>query len=169
MAARQIKKYPDKALRRKARRVKAVTEVEKGELSDMAETMYLNQGIGLAAIQVGIEKEMIVIDMDENLLKMVNPTITNKTAGCETQEEGCLSVLGHQIKIRRAKGVTVQYLDEEGAPAEIKAEGLLARVVQHEVDHLAGKLIIDYVSPLKRLLKRFLLKKQLDKVRKIMI
>lgn len=122
-------------------------------LNGMAEAMYLNQGVGLAATQVGIAKSLIVIDAGEGLLKLVNPVISRRS-GTEISEEGCLSVPGECIRIKRAKSVIVDFLNEKGEPSTINASGLLARALQHEIDHLSGKLIIDYLNPLKKLLKR---------------
>lgn len=145
-----IKKYPDPILRKKTRKVDRITDLEIELLHKMAETMYLNQGVGLAANQVGIDKQMAVIDIGSGLFKMVNPVIARRE-GSEILEEGCLSVPGRCIKVKRSKKITVNYMNEEGNASQLRAEGLLARAIQHEMDHLAGKLIIDYLSPIKRL------------------
>ena len=154
----EIKKYPLPSLKVKAKKVYGVTVDEKRILDDMAETMYLNQGVGLAATQVGIDRQLAVIDVGEGLIKLVNPTITSKK-GSAQMEEGCLSIPGIQVKIRRARGVSVSALNESGEPVNFTASGLFARAIQHEVDHLTGKLIIDYLNPL----RRFLLKKKAAK------
>ena len=120
-------------------------------LDEMARAMYLSQGVGLAAVQVGIDRQLAVVDTGEGLIKMVNPAIV-KREGVETQEEGCLSCPDACVKVRRAKKIVVSYLNEEGVVAELKAEGLLARAIQHEIDHLCGTLIIDYLSPIKKML-----------------
>jgi peptide deformylase len=146
----EIKRFPDPVLRRKGEDVKSIGSAERKALSDMAETMYLKGGVGLAAVQVGILKNMIVIDIGDGIIKMVNPAILKKE-GSETQEEGCLSVPEKCINVKRAKKVAIDYLDENGRAVRLSAEGLLARVIQHEVDHLFGKLIVDYLSPLKKI------------------
>lgn len=146
-----IKKYPDPFLRKKARKVERVTEIEKDLLSQMTEVMYLSGGVGLAANQVGINKQLVVVDIGKGLIKLVNPVITKKR-GSVIQEEGCLSVPENCIKVKRSKEITVKYLDENGDARQLRSEGLLARVIQHETDHLSGKLIIDYLNPIKRLL-----------------
>lgn len=153
MAKLRIRIFPDPDLRVKADRVGSVGRAERELLSDMAQTMYLSQGVGLAATQVGVFKRLVVIDVGEGLLKMVNPAITKKE-GTQISEEGCLSVPGECIKIKRARTVVVNFINEDGEPSRIKGEGLLAKAVQHELDHLAGKLIVDYLNPIKKLLLR---------------
>ncbi len=118
--------------------------------------MYESKGIGLAAPQVGLNQRMIVVDVGTGLYKLVNPRIIKK-AGRQSMEEGCLSVPGIYVKISRAKSVFVEALDENGFPQKIQAQDLLACVFQHEIDHLEGKLIVDYAS----LLKKITLKKKL--------
>lgn len=152
----KILKLPEAALRTKATKVEKITSAEISALSSMADSMYLNQGVGLAAVQIGIGKQLAVIDVGEGLIKMVNPVIVRRD-GIETQEEGCLSCPGVSVKVKRAKIIVVQYLNENGDLMELKASGLLARAVQHELDHLKGKLIVDYLSPIKRLFNRKLL------------
>lgn len=149
----KIRKFPEAILRRKAARVEKVTIAERSMLTDMASAMYLSQGVGLAAVQVGIDKQLAVIDVGEGLIKLVNPVIL-KREGLETQEEGCLSCPGLYVKIKRARKVLVSYIDEKGDITEINASGLLARAVQHELDHLSGKLIIDYLGPVKKILAK---------------
>ncbi len=150
MAGLTIVKFPKEILSRKASRVTAVGDEERKILADMAKTMYLNGGVGLAAVQVGIDRQMAVVDIGKGLIKMVNPVLV-KTEGSAAIEEGCLSVPSASVKVRRAAKITVQFLNEFGEITQISAEGLLARAIQHEMDHLAGKLIIDYLSPLKRI------------------
>jgi peptide deformylase len=150
MAQMDIKRFPDPVLRRKGEDVKSIGNAEKIALADMAETMYLKGGVGLAAIQVGIRKNMVVIDIGDGLRKMVNPVIS-KREGSVTQEEGCLSVPEQCVNVKRSKKVVVDYLNEDGQAIRLSAEGLLARAIQHEIDHLLGKLIIDYLSPLKKI------------------
>ena len=155
-----IKKFPDPFLRKKASKVLKVTAQEKEILSEMARVMYLSQGVGLAALQVGINKQLAVIDVGNGLFKLVNPVII-KREGREVLEEGCLSVPGINVKVGRAKSVTVNFMDEDGNVRQFHADGLLARALQHELDHLAGILIVDYLNPVKKiLLKRALGKKR---------
>jgi peptide deformylase len=149
----KIRKFPESILRKKAAKVGKVTEYERSMLSEMANAMYLSQGVGLAAVQVGIDKQLAVIDIGEGLIKLVNPVIVKKD-GMEAQEEGCLSCPGLSVKVKRARKVVVNFLNENGDVIELKTEGLLARAVQHELDHLSGKLIIDYLSPVKKMLAR---------------
>jgi len=151
MAILTLKKIPNGCLRIKARRIDKVGPIEKQALADMVETMYIYGGIGLAATQVGINMQLAVIDVGQGPLKFINPSIVKKE-GCEIQEEGCLSVPDATIKVRRAKKVTVSYLTEDGFAMKITADGIFARAIQHEIDHLAGKLIVDYVNPIKRLM-----------------
>ena len=154
-----IKKFPDPFLRRKASKVLKVTSYERGVLAEMAKLMYLSQGVGLAAIQVGINKQLAVIDIGNGLISLINPVIV-KMDGKEILEEGCLSVPGINVKVRRAKTITAHFLDEDGNARQVHADGLLARAFQHELDHLAGTLIIDYVNPVKKILLRRTLTKQ---------
>jgi peptide deformylase len=150
MAEMEIKHFPNPILRKKCEDVKSIGSDEKKTLSDMAETMYLKGGVGLAAIQVGIRKNMLVMDIGDGLIKMINPVISKKE-GSVAQEEGCLSVPKKCVTVKRAQKIVVDYLNENGQAVRLSAEGLLARVAQHEVDHLFGKLIIDYLNPLKKI------------------
>ena len=161
MANLKIKTFPDTSLRKKAEKVLRIGQAEKKILTDMAEAMYLNNGVGLAAVQVGIDKQLAVVDVGEGLIKMVNPVIV-KREGHDTEQEGCLSVPEIVVKVRRAKKVVVNFLNENGDAQQLRSEGLLARALQHEIDHLAGKLIVDYVNPIKRLF----LKKKTNKSKK---
>jgi len=147
----KIVRFPDSTLRRKARKVLKVTDAERSMLAEMAKAMYLSQGVGLAAVQVGIDRQLAVVDTGNGLIKMVNPAIV-KREGVEAQEEGCLSCPGACVKVKRAKKIVVSYLTEDGEVAELKADGLLARAIQHEIDHLSGTLIIDHLNPIKKLL-----------------
>jgi peptide deformylase len=153
MSLSNIKTYPAPILRKTAKKVESVTREERALLEDMAKIMYVSQGVGLAAVQIGIDKQLAVIDVGEGLVKFINPIIIKKD-GCETQEEGCLSVPNTYVKVKRAKNVVLNYLDENGEARQIKAAGLFARAIQHEVDHLSGRLIIDYLNPIKRLFVR---------------
>jgi len=158
MAAMEVKTFPDQILRKKCRAILTVGKEEKKILADMAETMYLKGGVGLAAIQVGILKNMVVIDIGEGLIKLINPVMLKKE-GSETQEEGCLSVPDKCVNVKRSKKIIVDYLNEDGRAIRLPAKGLLARVIQHEIDHLSGKLIIDYLSPLKKLCNSLTIRK----------
>jgi peptide deformylase len=150
MSDLRIRKFPEPILRKHAGKVSKVGPSERKLLQDMAETMYLNSGVGLAANQVGVDAQIAVIDIGDGLIKLINPSIV-KREGQETVEEGCLSVPGTHVKVRRSAKVVVNFLDEEGNAAQLKAEGLLARAIQHEADHLSGRLIIDHLNPIKRL------------------
>jgi peptide deformylase len=158
-----IRKFPDPILRKRAKKTAGVGDYEKRVLSDMARTMYMNGGVGLAAVQIGIDRQLAVIDVGEGLVKFVNPEIVKKE-GSETGEEGCLSVPDTLVNIKRAKRVTVNFLNESGERSSLVADGLFARAIQHELDHLQGRLIIDHVNPIKRL---FFRKKVLPKSRNL--
>lgn len=153
MTAFAIREFPDSILRKKAAKVIRVGDAERAVLARMAKTMYLNQGVGLAAVQVGIDKRLAVVDVGSGLLKLINPAIVKKE-GREAREEGCLSVPDLRVNVKRAKTITVNFLDEDGNAVQLKASGLLGRAIQHEIDHLSGTLIIDYLNPVKRLLLR---------------
>ena len=143
--------FPNPCLRKKTAKVLTISDEEKMILDEMAKIMHLKGGVGLAACQIGIDKQLAVVDTGSGLMKLINPVICKKE-GCETQEEGCLSVPDAVIKVKRAKKIVVEYINEKGEALKITAEGLLARVIQHETDHLAGKLIIDYLGSIKKLL-----------------
>jgi peptide deformylase len=149
----KVARFPERILRKRADAVGKVTAEERKTLDEMARTMYLSHGVGLAAVQVGIGRQLAVVDTGTGLIKMVNPVII-KSEGSESMEEGCLSVPGTNVKVRRAKRIVVSYMNEDGNVVEMKAEGLLARAIQHEIDHLSGKLIIDYLGPIKQLLAK---------------
>ena len=152
----KIRIVGDPILRKKAKKITRVNSEHSVILSRMAQLMYESKGIGLAAPQVGINHCLIVVDIGTGLYKLVNPRIVKKS-GRQSMEEGCLSVPGIYIKISRAKHVLVEALDENGELQKIQAQDLLACVLQHEIDHLEGKLILDYAS----LLKKIALKKKL--------
>jgi len=145
-----IKKYPDKILRRNSIYVEKITEEEKELLEQMYFTMKHFCGIGLAAPQIGISKKLIVAEVEEKVTKLVNPEII-KANGNECMAEGCLSVPDIGVDIKRPDRIIVKGLNEKGRNVELKATGLLARVLQHEIDHLKGKLIIDYMNPLEKI------------------
>jgi peptide deformylase len=140
----RIRTHPDPILRQKSQKVSSVGEGEKKLLDYMVETMYANQGIGLAAVQVGITKRMIVIDAGEGVLKMVNPEITS-ASGSSVLEEGCLSVPGKLVSVVRPERIRVSYIDENNTPKENEFASLTSKAIQHEIDHLNGKIILDYL------------------------
>lgn len=143
--ALKIRLFGDSILRSKARPLKQITQASRDILSQMAQLMYSAQGVGLASLQIGIKEAMIVVDAGSGLYKLINPKITRRE-GVQIQEEGCLSIPSVRIKVRRAKKILVKAQDEFGKPLSIEAEDLLACVLQHEIDHLNGKLIVDYAS-----------------------
>ena len=152
MARLPILEYPDPRLRIRAERVTVVDDDVKRLVEDMFETMYTAPGIGLAATQVDVHKRIIVIDVSEARDEpycFINPEILSAD-GRETYEEGCLSVPGLYEYVERAERIKVRALDRNGEPFELDAEGLLAQCIQHEMDHLEGKLFVDYLSQLKR-------------------
>jgi peptide deformylase len=146
----KIRVFGDSILRRKANPLKRVTDEHRQILSQMAKAMYDDTGIGLAAPQIGHSLQLIVVDIGEGLYKLVNPKII-KRQGKQSISEGCLSVPGVCIKVKRAKQVWVQAQDENSTAVEIEAKDLFACVLQHEIDHLKGKLIVDYASILQKL------------------
>ena len=152
MALLPILEYPDPRLRKVAAPVQAFTPEVVKLVRDMAETMYAAPGVGLAATQVDVHKRIIVIDISDtkdDLLVLVNPEIVMAEGEAEC-EEGCLSVPGYYDKVTRAARVRVRAQDDHGETFELDAEGLLAVCVQHEMDHLEGKVFVEYLSPLKR-------------------
>ena len=146
MGIYRIRKYGEPILRQKCRRVLRLASRENRVLSQMAATMYKVQGVGLAAPQIGLDEQLFVVDVGEGLIKLANPLILLKD-GESVVEEGCLSVPHTMVKVRRASRVTVEGWNENEERVRIEGEGLLARVLQHEIDHLRGILIIDYVLP----------------------
>ena len=154
--------FPDPRLRKKARPVAAVDEQIRRLSQDMLETMYAEDGIGLAATQVNVQQQVIVMDLSaerDTPVTLINPEIT-QTSGTEEMEEGCLSVPGYTDLVQRAENISYRYLDLDGEIIEAEADGLLAVCIQHEIDHLDGKLFIDYLSPLKRRRARKKIEKQ---------
>ena len=155
MAVKTILTEPNKLLRQISKNVEFVGKEEQQLMNDMLETMYAANGIGLAAIQIGIPKRIIVMDISKNENKkeprfFVNPQIKNRDELKSTYEEGCLSVPNQFAEIDRPKKCEVEYLDYNGVKKNLKAEGLLATCIQHEMDHLDGLLFIDYLSKLKK-------------------
>ena len=168
MALREILTEPNAILREKSLNVDMVDKDLQKLMDDMLETMYAAPGIGLAAIQIGIPKRVIILDIDQkegqkNPMFFVNPEIIEKSENSLTYEEGCLSVPGQFAEITRPEKCFVKYLDYYGQKKEIKAEGMLATCIQHEMDHLEGILFIDYLSKL----KRTMIVKKLSKQKKV--
>ena len=167
MSILKILKEPDPILRKKSAPVASVDKHIKKLMNDMLETMYAAPGIGLAAAQVGILKRVIVIDLakdgeKKSPLFFVNPVITWKSEILEKKEEGCLSIPDYFAEIKRPHACHVNYLDQHGKEKKLKAEGLLATCIQHEIDHCDGILFIDYLSKLKRMF----ISKKLAKLKK---
>ena len=185
MALRQILTEPDKILREKSLKVNQVDKDLQKLMDDMLETMYAAPGIGLAAIQVGVPKRVIILDIgrrdesestnDEKQVArkipmyFVNPEIIKKSDNNSTYEEGCLSVPGQFAEIDRPDQCHIKYLDYYGQPQEIKAEGMLATCIQHEMDHLEGVLFIDYLSKLKKSMIIKKLSKQKKAIERIVV
>ena len=164
MAILQILEYPDPRLRTRAEPVEQVDDDIRRLAADMLETMYAAPGIGLAATQVNVHKRVLVVDVSQDQdepLVFINPQILEKD-GIETMEEGCLSVPGVYETVERADRIRVRALDTTGEAFEMEADGLTAICIQHEIDHLDGKLFVDYLSDLKR--QR--IRKKLEKARR---
>ena len=155
MTTKKILTEPNKLLRQISKTVEKVEDEERKLMDDMLETMYAANGIGLAAIQIGVPKRIIVMDISKeenkkNPMFFVNPVIIKKNVQKATYEEGCLSVPNQFAEIDRPSSCEVEYLDYNGNKKKLKAEGLLATCIQHEMDHLEGILFIDYLSKLKK-------------------
>jgi peptide deformylase len=164
MARLQILEFPDPRLRTRAQPVEQVDASLRQFIDDMFETMYAAPGIGLAATQVNFHERVLVIDISETRdqpLALINPEILQRQ-GVEETEEGCLSVPGVYDRVTRAERIRVRALNRDGQPIEFDADGLLAVCIQHEIDHLDGKLFVDYLSEL----KRTRIRKKLEKERK---
>ena len=172
MSKKKIVIEPDPILRKKSVNLEKVDDELRCLLDDMLETMYSAPGIGLAAVQVGVLKRLIVIDISKekdkkNPLFLINPEIVSRSKKTSIYEEGCLSLPGHFAEIERPAECHVKYIDYTGKEKEIKANGLLSTCIQHEVDHLNGILFIDYLSKLKKdmILKKLIKhKKEFDKI-----
>ena len=165
MSILTILEFPDERLRKKAVPVVKVTAEKRKFIDDMFETMYACNGVGLAATQVNVHERIIVIDTSEEKntpICLINPEIIEKQ-GEEKSEEGCLSIPGFFETVERAETVKIRALNQQGEAFEMDVDGLLAVCVQHEMDHLEGKLFVDYLSPLKR--QR--IKKKLEKIHKL--
>ena len=152
---RPILQLPDPVLRRVSTPVVKIDDEIKKLIKDMFETMYDAPGIGLAAVQIGVAKRVVTIDAtrgedEKNPMVFINPEIVSSSEDMDVKEEGCLSIAEFYEEVERPTAVTVRYMDEKGKTKEIEAEGLLARALQHEIDHLNGVLFIDHISKLKR-------------------
>tara|TARA_B100000686_G_C16012323_1_gene581874 strand:+ start:41 stop:565 length:525 start_codon:yes stop_codon:yes gene_type:complete len=174
MAIKEILTEPNRTLREKSLKVEKVDEDLQRLMDDMLETMYAAPGIGLAAIQIGVAKRVIVLDISKkeeikNPMFFINPEITEKSENNSTYEEGCLSVPGQFAEINRPEKCHVKYLDYYGQPKEMKAEGMLATCIQHEMDHLEGILFIDYLSKLKKSMIVKKLSKQKKELERIVV
>ena len=174
MAIRQILIEPNECLRQKSLPVDVVNEETQRLMDDMLETMYAAPGIGLAAIQIGIPKRVIVLDLSskdqpKSPMFFINPEIITKSENSTTYEEGCLSVPGQFAEIDRPKKCIVKHLDYNGKLNEIEANGMLATCIQHEIDHLEGILFIDYLSKLKKTMIIKKLSKQKKAIERIVV
>lgn len=146
MAIIEIKKYPDPILSRESAEIKEITPEIKKLAEDMIETMEYNQGVGLAAVQVGELKRLMVVQIKQKPLVLINPKIIKKTKETEAMEEGCLSCPGICLEIKRARGIEMEALGKDGKKIKIKTKDILAHILQHEIDHLDGILIIDKIN-----------------------
>jgi peptide deformylase len=165
MALREILHFPDPRLRLHARAVEEVDDSIRALVDDMFETMYAAPGIGLAATQINVQKRILVADVSDDQSApycLINPEILSRE-GEEEMDEGCLSIPGFFERVRRAERVRVRALNRDGEPFELDVDGLLAVCIQHEIDHLDGKLFVDYISTLKRNRIRKKLEKQVAK------
>ena len=174
MTIKKILTEPNKILRQISKPVENVGKEEQTLMNDMLDTMYNAKGIGLAAIQVGVPKRIIVLDISKEENKktpmyFVNPIIKNKNLELSTYEEGCLSVPDQFAEIDRPSTCEIEYLDYYGKKKILKAEGLLATCIQHEIDHLEGILFIDYLSKLKKTMIIKKLSKQKGKADRIVV
>ena len=174
MSIRNIIIEPDTILRKKSEPLDQVNSNTQKLLDDMLKTMYAAPGIGLAAVQIGILKRIIVIDISKkeekkNPIFLINPEITYKSKETSIFEEGCLSLPGHFAEIERPAKCKINYIDYHGKKAELEAEGLLSTCVQHEIDHLNGTLFIDYLSKLKKDMIIKKLKKQKKELNKAIL
>ncbi len=158
----KIRVCGDPMLSGQAKPVLKITDFHRQLLSEMSRLMYEVSGVGLAAVQVGVAEALFVADIGTGLYKLINPKII-KQEGIQVMEEGCLSVPGVSVEVKRAKIITLKAMDESGKPVLIEAEDLLARVFQHEIDHLNGTLILDYVA----VAEREKLKKKMENFKEI--
>lgn len=160
MAILEILKAPNNVLNKKSIEVESINDELRSFMDDMLETMYHDGGVGIAAPQVGVSKRIFVLDLgsDDDMNRgkefypkfIINPKIEEKFGEIVKATEGCLSVPGQRVEVERMDGILIKYIDYHGKKCEIKTTGWLSRAIQHEIDHLDGKLLIDYLSPLKR-------------------
>ncbi len=174
MAKKKILTIPDPILRKISQPVNKVDKEIKNLMDDMLETMYGAPGIGLAAVQIGILKRVIVIDLSKenekkNPIFIVNPEIIFKSDDLVSYEEGCLSIPNHFAEIKRPNTCKIKFLNYEGEQKELKADGLLATCIQHEIDHINGVLFIDYLSKLKKDLIIKKVKKQKKEIIRVVV
>ncbi|MDP6691146.1 MAG: peptide deformylase [Alphaproteobacteria bacterium] len=167
MAILHIITAPDRRLKVKSKPVEAVDDAIRRVLDDMLETMYQAPGIGLSGVQVGVPKCLITVDVsrddeEDAPLFLVNPEIVAYSEELETYNEGCLSLPDQFADLERPGEITVQYLDYHGAPQQLRADGLLSRCIQHEMDHLKGRLFVDHLSAV----KRGMILRKLEKIRR---
>ena len=167
MAILPIITAPDRWLKVKSKPVDVVDDAVRKLLDDMLETMYLAPGIGLSAVQVGVAKCLITVDVsrdeeDDAPLFLINPEIVEYSDRIETYNEGCLSLPDQFADLPRPEAITLDYLDYDGAPQQLRADGLLSRCIQHEMDHLKGRLFVDHLSAV----KRGMILRKLEKIRR---
>ena len=167
MAILPIITAPDRRLKVKSKPVDVVDDAVRKLLDDMLETMYLAPGIGLSAVQVGVAKCLITVDVsrdeeDDAPLFLINPKIVEYSDRIETYNEGCLSLPDQFADLPRPEAITLDYLDYDGAPQQLRADGLLSRCIQHEMDHLKGRLFVDHLSAV----KRGMILRKLEKIRR---
>jgi peptide deformylase len=168
MTRLEILTYPDKFLTQPTKPVENIDGTIQNLIDGMAFTMYKAPGVGLAAIQVGFDRSVLVYDISpgeekKSLQVLINPRIVNKEGETISENEGCLSVPDFRADVKRSVSIVVEGFDREGKELQIEAEGILATVLQHEIDHLDGTLFIDRISPLKRMLYKNRIKKQLKR------
>ena len=165
MSVIEVVRFPHQILRQQCEPVTTITDEIIKLVDDMAETMYAYKGVGLAAPQIGVAQNVIVLDIGQGLISLINPEIS-LSEGTEAKEEGCLCLPDLSVTVERSERIQIKGIDRKGNPVTIEADGLLARALQHEIDHLHGTLIIDKLSKLKRdlIIKR--LRKQQLKAQK---
>ena len=152
MKALQLRTYPDPCLKLRTKKVEQFDNEIKGIIEGMSDMMYLNQGIGLAAPQVGLGLSVLVIDTGDGLMSFINPEIIEASASKSRMEEGCLSLPGVTVSVTRPEDIKVRAQDAEGGYFVKRFDGIAAKALQHEIDHLNGRLIIDYLDPLRHFL-----------------
>jgi len=155
----QVVTYPDPVLRLEAKQVNEITDEIKKQLDEMLVIMYESDGIGLAAPQIGDSRRIVVMDLGDGPIKVINPEIVEKSDDLEIEEEGCLSLPGITVKVKRPVKISVKCINEKGEEVVYNTDGLMARAFQHEIDHLNGVLIIDHASSTQRALLRTKLRK----------